>query len=144
MLMDLADPGAQPVRLDASGRAAEPAIVGNTVVWKEADDVFNYGTLAIHSLATGETRMVSSAPQPGIKSPSIGNRYVAFWGIDDTAFLLYDLKLAQVVPVFRLAPDSPVGGAFRVEVAGDLLVWVQGTEDRALIGWGRLPTMDDP
>jgi hypothetical protein len=144
MLMDLADPGARPVRLDASGRAAEPAIVGDTVVWKEADDVFNYGTLAIHSLATGATRMVSTAPQPGIKTPSIGNRYVAFWGIDDTAFFLYDLKRAQVVPVFRLAPDSPVGGAFRVEVAGDLLVWVQGTEDRALIGWGRLPTMDDP
>jgi hypothetical protein len=48
------------------------------------------------------------------------------------------------VPVFRLAPDSPVGGAFRVEVAGDLLVWVEGTEGHALIGWGRLPTMDDP
>lgn len=144
MLLDLADPTTQPVRLDTSGRAAEPAILGDTVVWKDADDVFNYGTLAVHSLTTGGTRMVSTAPQGGIKTPSIGNRYVGFWGIDDTEFFLYDLKRQQLAPVFRLAPDSPVGGAFRVEVAGDLLIWVQGTEDRPLIAWGRLPTMDDP
>lgn len=144
MLLDLARPLAAPVRLDTSGRAAEPAILGDTVIWKDADDVFNYGTLAVHSLASGRTRIVSTSPQAGIKSPSIGNRYVAFWGIDDTEFYLYDLKRDQVVPVFRLAPDSPVGGAFRVEVAGDLLVWVQGTEGTPLIGWGRLPSMDDP
>ena len=46
--------------------------------------------------------------------------------------------------VFQIAPTSEIGGAFRVEVAGDLVVWVQGTEDDPALAWARLPTMDDP
>ncbi len=144
MLLDLSNPAAKAVRLDTTGRAAEPAIHGDDIVWKEADDVFNYGTLTYHSLASGLTRSIVTAPQGGIKSPTVGNRYVAFWGIDDTEFFLYDMKRDDVVPVFRLAPDSVVGGAFRVEVAGDLLVWMQGTRGNPVIAWGRLPTIDDP
>jgi hypothetical protein len=144
MLLDLSDPSADPVRLDTSGRGAEPAIHGDDVVWKDADDVFNYGTLVHHSLATGATRTVDTSPQGGIKSPTVGNRYVAFWGIDDTEFFVLDLRSDRVVPVFRLAPASTVGGAFRVEVAADLLVWVEGTEGRPVIAWGRLPAMNDP
>ena len=144
MLLDLSDPGATAVRLDTSGRATEPAIHGDDVVWKDADDVFNYGTLTHHSLATGVTRAIVTAPQSAIKSPSVGNRYVAFWGIDDTEFFVYDLKQARMAEVFQLAPTSPIGGAFRAEVAGDLLVWVQGTAGRPVIAWGRLPTMEDP
>ena len=37
----------------------------------------------------GATRMVSTAPQPG-SIPLIGNRDVAFWGIDDMVFFLGD------------------------------------------------------
>lgn len=144
MLLDLSDPAAEPVRLDTSGRATEPAIAGDTVVWKEADNVFTWGSLTRHSLASGETRPLVTSPQGGVKTPTVGNRYVAFWGIDDTEFFVYDLKRDEVVPIFQLAPDSPIGGAFRPEVAGDLLVWVQGTEGLPVIGWGRLPTTEDP
>ncbi|HET7686053.1 MAG TPA: hypothetical protein VFM19_06610 [Candidatus Limnocylindria bacterium] len=144
MLLDLSDPDAEPVRLDTSGRATEPAIAGDVVAWKEADNVFAWGTLTLHSLASGETRSIVTTPQGGLKTPSVGNRYVAFWGIDDTEFYVYDILRDEMVPIFQLAPDSPIGGAFRAEVAGDLLVWVQGTDAGPVIGWGRLPTVDDP
>jgi hypothetical protein len=144
MLLDLADPAAAPVRLDTSGRATEPDIHGATVVWKEADNVFAWGTLVLHDLRTGRSRMVATDPQAGIKSPSVGNRYVGFWGIDDTQLYLYDTKRAEMARVFEIAPTSEVGGAFRVEVAGDLAVWVQGTGAEPALVWARLPTLDDP
>jgi hypothetical protein len=144
MLLDLGDRSASPVRLDASGRATEPAIHGQTVVWKEADNVFAWGTLVVHDLASGRSRMVATDPQAAIKTPSVGNRYVGFWGIDDTEFYLYDLKRGEMARVFQVAPTSVIGGAFRVEVAGDLAVWVQGTEHEPAIAWARLPMIDDP
>lgn len=144
MLLDLGDASAAPVRLDTSGRATEPAIRGSTVAWKEADNVFAWGTLTIHDLDTGRSRTVATDPQSGIKTPSVGNRFVGFWGIDDTEFFLYDLKLDTMAPVFQIAPTSEIGGAFRVEVAGDQAVWVQGTPDGPAIAWARLPAMDDP
>jgi hypothetical protein len=144
MLLDLTDPAAAPVRLDTSGRATEPDIHGATVVWKEADNVFAWGTLVLHDLRTGQSRMVATDPQAGIKSPSVGNRYVGFWGIDDTQLYLYDTKRAEMARVFEIAPTSEVGGAFRVEVAGDLAVRVQGTGAEPALVWARLPTLDEP
>lgn len=143
-LLDLSSPAHEPVRLDASGRATEPAISGSTVVWKEADNVFIWGSLSVHSLTDGTTRFASVSPQSGIKTPSVGNRYVAFWGIDDTEFYLYDLKLGTTAKVLQMAPDSELPGALRPEVTGDLLVWLQGTDVGAAVAWARLPTMDDP
>ncbi len=144
MLLDLGDPMATPQRLDRSGRASEPDIHDGLVVWKEADNVFAWGTLVVHDLGSGQSRMVATDPQGGIKSPSVGNRYVGFWGIDDTQFYLYDLKRAEMARIFQIAPTSEIGGAFRVEVAGDLAVWIQGTEGDPALAWARLPTMDDP
>ena len=144
MLLDLADPAAQPQRLDRSSRAVEPAVLGDTVVWKEADNVFGWGTMVLHHLASGSTRTLSVSPQGAIDSPSIGSRYLAFWGIDDTEFYVYDLKRDAVAEIFTIARDSTIGGAFRAEVVGDLLVWVQGTEAGSVVAWARLPTMDDP
>ena len=144
MLLDLGDPTAAPVRLDTSGRATEPDIHDGTVVWKEADNVFAWGTLVVHDLSSGRSRMVATDPQSGIKSPSLGNRYVGFWGIDDTRFYLYDLKRDEMARVFTIAPTSEIGGAFRIEVAGDLAVWVQGAEGEPALAWARLPTMNDP
>ena len=126
------------------GRPSASDIRDATVVWKEADNVFAWGTLVVHDLETGRSTMVATDPQSGIKSPSVGDRYVGFWGIDDTQFYLYDLKLAKMARVFQIAPTSEVGGAFRIEVAGDLAVWVQGTEGDPALAWARLPTMDDP
>lgn len=144
MLLDLADATAQPRRLDTSGRAVEPALRGDTVVWKEADNVFGWGTMVLHELSSGSTRTLPVSPQSAIDSPSIGSRYLAYWGIDDTEFYLYDRKRDAVAEVFTIAPDSTIGGAFRAEVVGDLLVWVQGTETGSVVAWARLPTMDDP
>jgi hypothetical protein len=148
MALDLSAPGAEPVRLDTSGRATEPAVRGSTVVWKEADNVFAWGTLSLLERDGDRDRdaptMVVTSPQGAIKSPSVGNRFVGFWGIDDTEFVLYDLKTDAVADVFILDPASEIGGAFRVEVAGDLVVWVQGAEGGSVVAWGRLPTMDDP
>ncbi|MEO8245741.1 MAG: hypothetical protein ABI622_01355 [Chloroflexota bacterium] len=144
MLLDLGDASAAPVRLDTSGRATEPAIHGRTVVWKEADNVFAWGTLTIHDLDSGRSRLVATDPQSGIKTPSVGNRYVGFWGIDDTEFYLFDLKRDEMARVFQISPTSEIGGAYRVEVAGDQAVWVQGAPGGSVIAWARLPSRDDP
>ena len=144
MALDLSVSGAEPIRLDTSERATEPAVRGNTVVWKEADNVFAWGTLSLVDRNGGSPVVVVTTPQGGVKSPSIGNRFVGFWGIDDTEFYLYDRKRDEMAEVFTLDPASEIGGAFRVEVAGDLVVWVQGTETGSVIAWGRLPTMEDP
>ncbi len=144
ILIDLAVPGDGGVRLDDAGRATQPAIHGEWVAWKEAENVYTWGSLTLHDLSSGETRHVLTTPQSGLTNPSVGNRYVAFWGIDDTEFYLYDLKTDAPARVFQIAPDNEQGGAFRPVVAGDLLVWVQGTADGTVVAWGRLPTMDDP
>lgn len=145
MLVDLRDADPRPERLDTSGMAAEPAIHGSTVVWKEAEDVFSWGALTVHSLDTGVTTSVATTPQSGIRTPSVGNRFVAFWGLDATEFYLYDLKAGAVARVYEVEDTALAGAAYRAEVAGDLLVWAQSTESGgSVIAWARLPTMDDP
>ena len=52
--------------------ATEPAIHDGTVTWKEAQDVTGWGALSVHSLATGATEQVLTAPQPGAALPSAG------------------------------------------------------------------------
>lgn len=145
MLVDLAVDPIVPRRLDDSGMATEPAIHAGTVTWKEAQDVAAWGTLSVHDLATGATERVLTTPQSGVKTPSVGNRFIAFWGIDATKFYLYDLKVRRVVPVYEVAETVIEGAAYRPEVTGDLLVWAMATESGGfLVAWGRLPTMDDP
>lgn len=145
MLVDLAVDPIVPRQLDDSGMATEPAIHDGTVTWKEAQDVTGWGALRVHSLATGATEQVLTAPQPGVKTPSLGNRFVAFWGLDATKFYLYDLKAGRIVPVYEVGETELDGAAYRPEVTGDLLVWAKATASGGfLVAWGRLPTMDDP
>jgi hypothetical protein len=124
--LDLADPGAEPRRLDTSGRATMPLVLGNTVLWKEADpgmNMFNWGRMFRYDLATGGVAPLSVAPQEQVNYPSIGERYVAWWGINAFEFGIYDLELSR--PGFiESYSEASQDNVLRPHLSGSLLVWL--------------------
>lgn len=124
--LDLADPGAEPRRLDTSGRATMPLILGNTVLWKEADpgmNMFNWGRMFRYDLTTATVAPLSVAPQEQVNYPSIGERYAAWWGINSFEFGIYDLELSQ--PGFiESYSEASQDNVLRPHLSGSLLVWL--------------------
>jgi hypothetical protein len=101
------DGGWRTRQLDQTGHAATPAISGNTIVWKHGGaSVFDWGTLVRYSIGDNEEHAISLGPQAAINYPSMGDRYVAVWGRDDTKFYLYDFRNDRVVRLSELAPTS--------------------------------------
>jgi hypothetical protein len=130
-LTDLADPTAEPSRLDASGLATMPLLVNDGVVWKEAErgfSMFNWGRLYFHDLHTGDVSPVSMHPQNDVNYPSAGLRFVAAWSADAFTFTVHDLELKTSRLVERLDPETNASVP-RAHVSGDLLVWVHTTVD---------------
>ena len=130
-LTNVADPDAQPVRLDTSGLATMPLLVNDGVVWKEADrgfSMFNWGRLFLHDIFTGETSLLSMSSQEYVNYPSAGLRFVAAWGADAFTFTVYDLDLemSRFVARYDHKTNQSVPQA---HVAGDLLVWLYTTVD---------------
>jgi hypothetical protein len=100
----------QPHQLDRSGRAATPAISGDAIVWKHGGaSVFDWGTLVRYSIADNDERPISLGAQAAINYPSIGDRYVAVWGRDDTKFYLYDVRADRVVRMRCMERAVPHG-----------------------------------
>jgi len=125
-LLDLTDPTAAPARLDTSGRATMPLILGDQVLWKETDpgfNMFNWGRMVGCRLPNCEPEPISTAPQEMVNYPSIGERFVAWWGRDAFAFGVYDLerRQARLIDTYRGASGDNV---LRPHVAGALLVWL--------------------
>lgn len=139
-LLDLDDSGSTPRRLDTSGRAVTPAIRGDHVVWKEADDVFDWGTITHLSLADGRLTHPSFGRQTELNYPSVGSRFIAAWGRDYGVVYIYDLERREAVLVEEL-PQSPPAISVRPAVGGDLLLWVSSNEpDTTLhLKWAELP-----
>ena len=142
-LVDLADPEGTPRRLDTSGRAVTPAIHGDNVVWKEADDVFDWGTIASMSISDGTISHPTFGTQTELNYPSVGNRFIAAWGRDYGVVYIYDLERREPVLVEQW-PQSPPAISVRPVVGGDVLLWVSSIEpdDTLHLKWCDLPSLD--
>jgi hypothetical protein len=130
-------------QLDPSGaRASVPAFNGSTVVWMDADNEFDWGSLVLYSMGTQQSVSVPYlGDEPYVSYPSVGRRFVAAWAWDNTRFWLYDLVEQRPVLVeqFDLAGGF---GDLRPVVAGDLLVWIRGYADDShplQLLWASLP-----
>ena len=122
------DPSSEPMRLDGSGLATMPQLVGlDTVVWKEADpgfNMFNWGRLFRHDVGSGAaTPMFLGAQQEYVNYPSAGSRFVAWWGSNTAEFGIYDLAREAVRTVERYEPTGSEA-VLRSHVHGDLLAWL--------------------
>ena len=144
-LVDLSSPASPPRRLDASGRATMPLIVGDSVVWKEADagmNMFDWGRMYRYDLRTGTVERIGITPQERVNYPSAGTRFIAWWGRDAFRFGVYDLERGQARRIASYTVESQ-DNVLRPHVAGDLLVWlfVDGAtpELRSELRWAYLP-----
>ena len=125
-LLDLAHPTAAPMRLDTTGRATMPLILGDRVLWKETDpgfNMFNWGRMVGCRVPGCHPEPISVAPQEMVNYPSIGERFVAWWGRDAFAFGVYDLERggARLIARYR---DESGDNVLRPHLAGGLLVWL--------------------
>ncbi len=140
-LRDLAAPGGIDRQLDASGRAALPATNGQVVVWKEAANEYDEGSLVAYSIADGRTSDLAFGDESGENYPVVGARFVAAWLGDYTNLWVYDLAGRKAVLLESFPSAGPLMDV-RPVVAGDLLVWIRGMYDdsRPLqLVWARLP-----
>lgn len=149
-LLDLAVPGAEPRRLDTSGRATMPLATPHAVLWKEADagfNMFNWGKMFRYDLATGEVSTLSTWPQEYVNYPSVGSRFVAWWGADAFTFSVYDLVRDRARLIAKYSAESQAN-VLRPHVWGDLLVWMYvetpGLETYSELRWANLPNPKDP
>jgi hypothetical protein len=125
-LLDLTNPAAEPLRLDASGRATMPLILSDTIVWKETDpgfNMFDWGRMVACTLPDCDPGPMSTAPQEEVNYPSLGERFVAWWGLDAFSFGVYDLERERprLIEIYSAESGDNV---LRPHVAGGLLVWL--------------------
>ena len=126
--MSVARPDDAHRRLDTSGRATMPIILmAGGIVWKEAEpgfSMFNWGRMFYYDEAAGTVAPLSTRPQEFVNLPSAGRRFVAWWGVTDRAFGVYDLDLGATRLIDRWSAATNVR-IIRPHVSGDLLVWMQ-------------------
>ena len=142
--IDLATPGATPVRFPGLGLDFNPALNARSIVFKtnvQGDSALNWGTLRVLDTKAGGLTVI---PIEHANRPSIGARYVAFDEITHSRLLLFDTGSGQLVDVGAMRPDRPTGAVLYggESVSGHLLVFIeQGTEPGAQprIGWALLP-----
>ena len=138
-LADISDPTVEPRRLDTSGLATMPQIEGSVVVWKEADrgfNMFNWGRLMRFDLRTDTVGPMRLGMHEYVNYPSLGSRFVAWWGSDTSDFSLYDLGRGVARSIERHPPDG-TAAVLRAHVAGDLVAWlsVDGEPGRGSASW---------
>jgi hypothetical protein len=141
---NMATPTLQPSRLDSDGDATNPVISGDTVVWKKVvDNVTNYGdALFLYSLSGGRSRTITLPDQPFVATPSVGNRYLAVWGMDATRLQLFDCAKNQAFDVFSNPPSRSSPAYVRPVVAGNVLAFISGSNDPSVplqLSWMYLP-----
>lgn len=125
--LSMADPSGTRRRLDTSGLATMPVLIGDAVLWKEADrgfNMFNWGRMYRHDLATGAVVTIDMGAQDYVNYPSAGGRWAAWWGNDSFSFGIYDHILDET----RVVERNPVGsdtGVLRPHLVGELLVWLR-------------------
>lgn len=147
------DPASAPVRLDRSGLATMPQLIGpDTVVWKEADpgfNMFNWGRLYHHDVRSGTvTPMYLGTEQEYVNYPSAGSRFVAWWGSNTADFGVFDLARGAPRTVERYDPTGNEA-VLRAHVHGDLLAWLYIDdppvgETVVELRYAELPTLKQP
>jgi len=122
-----------PRRLDTSGRAAQPDIRGDTVVWKESSLTESHlvgGRLVRYSQTSGEIEPLTLNPRTNRYTfPSIGNRFVAAWSDSDRALYLADLETGTPLEILDLGPteEDPHDNVGQIaDLVGDLLAYPFG------------------
>lgn len=140
-LLDVSLPGQAPRRLDDSGRATTPAINGDDVVWKEAANVFEWGSVVHYSLADGTEEQLQFGSQPSLNYPTVGDRFVGAWGRDDKQLVIYDLEQGRSDLIGEALAPTSLGAMARPYISGDLLAWVSidGLSEDLHLNWAQLP-----
>ena len=146
--LDLDDASAPPVRLDHSTSASEPAIRGDTVLWKESDPAMNFlnaGRFVRYSLQSENLTPLNfpiPVPQGGFTDPSIGTRFATAWPEFPWAIYVADLQTGEIKTIIDLGEPKvfPPDTVARPNVAGDLLAYVFGPAKGDLqLRWTYLP-----
>lgn len=140
-----------PRRLDTSGRATMPLLVGDAVYWKEADpgfNMFNWGHMFRYDLTTGEVSPVSVWPQEYVNYPSAGTRFLAWRGADSFKFGVYDMLRGQARLIESYSTESQAN-VLRPHIRGDLMVWMYvetpgGGPEYDELRWAFMPNKSVP
>ncbi len=93
-LLDLGVPDAEPKQMSHSDLATMPILVGETVLWKEADpgfNMFNWGKLWRTEIGGPGPMRLDTEPIEEVNYPSAGSRFVAWRSSDAFTFGVYDL-----------------------------------------------------
>lgn len=149
-LLDLGIPGAEPMRLDTSGRATMPVLAGDIVLWKEADpgfSMFNWGRLFRYEIGGEGATPLDTRPHGYVNYPSVGGRFVAWWAADAFQFAVYDLLEDRPRLMERHTAASGVN-VLRPHLAGDLIAWLhvegEGPTSHAELRYAFLPPLRAP
>ena len=141
----LLEPGSEPERLSHSDLATMPILVGDTVIWKEADpgfSMFNWGKPWRSEIGGPGPHRLDIAPIEYVNYPSAGSRFVAWWSADAFTFAVYDL-LEDRTRVIESYPAATQANVLRPHIAWDLLVWLyvegEGDESYAELRYARMP-----
>jgi hypothetical protein len=148
--LELGVPGAEPERMSDSGLATMPILVGDTIIWKEADpgfSMFNWGKLWGSEVGGPGPHRLDTAPLEYVNYPSAGSRFVAWWSADAFTFGVYDLleDRTRVVERYTAASQANV---LRPHIAWDLLVWLyvegEGDDSNAELRYALMPPIRSP
>jgi hypothetical protein len=127
MYRELSQPDVAPRQLDTTGRASNPLVLPNEVIWKQPEsgyNMFTWGYLYSYSLDTGEITALDIAPQKAINYPTGGLRFVGGFGWNVAVMTLFDAETRASRIVERF-PDAGRDGVDRANVSGDLMAWVR-------------------
>ncbi|NPV49493.1 MAG: hypothetical protein HPY69_21320 [Armatimonadetes bacterium] len=110
-------------RVSSSGKASQPAVWGDYVVWLEdyLDDETKAGVgsnVFLHHLSSGQTQQLTRGERADI--PSVGDRFVT-WRVADGSVSAYDLTEQRLITIDDRATDNnqerSVYGAYAAERA---------------------------
>jgi hypothetical protein len=136
--LDLANPGASPLRFPGTANDFNPAVNDSYVVWKTndpGDAALNWGTLHVQDRRSDA---VATIPVANGNRPSIGDRYVAFEEISHRRLVVYDPVTGDLLD---LAPGSaqPAVSYGGQSLSGRLLTFYRQGGGALQIGWAILP-----
>jgi hypothetical protein len=144
-LLELGQPGAEPERLDSSDLATMPVLVGDLVLWKEADrgfSMFNWGKMVRFELGGPGPSALDTRPHDYVNYPSAGSRFVAWWGANAFQFVVYDMLEDRPIVIESYTGASGTN-VLRPHVSSDLLVWLyvvgEGPDSYAELRYAFLP-----
>lgn len=125
-LGSIQQPGEEHRRIDSSGLATMPLVVGPAVIWKEADpgfNMFNWGRLYRWDPEDGTAVRMRLGEHEYVNYPSAGSRFVTWWGAATNELGVFDLVRGHARTIERYPADGNRGVA-RPHVAWDLIAWL--------------------